>query len=77
MISLIGLKHLPQTEDMKIIAEQCSKSTLEAAEMGQKFRDAGVKKENVDEIIQSWKNGMQKREKEAERVVEKKRQEEE
>ena len=77
MISIIGLKHLPQTEDMKIIAEQCSKSTLEAAEMGQKFRDAGVKKENVDEIIQSWKNGMQKREKEAERVVEKKRQEEE
>lgn len=76
MINLIGLKHSPQTEDMKIIAEQCSKSTLKAAKMGQKLRDAGVKEEELDELIQ-LRDEKRQREEEAKRVAEKKRQEEE
>ena len=76
MISLIGLRHSPQTEDMKIIEEQCSKSTLKAAKMGQKLRDAGVKEEELDELIQ-LRDEKRRHEEDAKRLEEKKRQEEE
>jgi hypothetical protein len=77
MINLIGLKHSPQTQDMKLIAEQCSKSTLEATKIGRLLQDEGIKTtEDAAEFL-AWRREKKKREEEEKRAAEKKKAEEE
>lgn len=76
MINLIGLKHSPQTEDLKIIEEQCSKNTLRATKMGQKFINAGVKDEEIDELLELRKE-KHLREEDARKLAEKRKEEDE
>ena len=77
MINLIGLKHLPQTQDDKFIEEHCSKATVNATRMGRMAQDAGIKSpEEMAELIKLREEKIKREEAEM-RAAEKKRQEEE
>lgn len=77
MINLIGLKHLPQTQDGKFIEEHCSKATVNATRMGRMAQDAGIKSpEEMAELIKLREEKIKREEAEM-RAAEKKRQEEE
>ena len=77
MINLIGLRHSPQTQDLKFVSENCSKETQEALGIGLLLMDEGI--ESVDEAreFKEWKADKKRKEEAELRAAEKKKQEEE
>ena len=76
MINLIGLRHSPQTQDIKFISENCSKKTQEALGIGLMLMDEGIATAEEAREFKEWK-AEKKRQEEAElRSAEKKKQEE-
>lgn len=76
MISLLGLKHSPQTQDNKLIEENCSESTKKKFKLGQLAFDEGITEEDIPDFIQ-WKEEKRQREEDEKRAVERKIHEEE
>lgn len=77
MIDLIGLRHSPQTQDIKFISENCSKTTLEATKIGQLLQNEGIKTaEDAHEYVE-WKKEKLRREEEQRLAEEKRKQAEE
>lgn len=75
MINLIGLRHSPQTQDIKFISENCSKKTQEALGIGLMLMDEGIATAEEAREFKEWK-AEKKRQEEAElRAAEKKKQE--
>ena len=76
MIDLIGLKHSPQTQDIKFVSENCSKRTQKALDIGLLLMDEGISIEEVKQY-KEWQ-AEKKRQEEADlRAAERKREEDE
>lgn len=77
IIQLIGLKHSPQTQDDKFIKENCSKSTINAIEIGRAAQAKGIKsQEELDELFRI-RDEYKRKEVDALRAEERRKQEEE